>query len=311
VDAGLTDVAIHVDLTQERKGYGTEESLNAIRQEYIERVRGLGLHVIFNTTVFDGNFGEIPALLRFFSKNADVVGLVSFQIQAATGRGVLTERTGAITLPNVRRRIEEACGTVLGWDNIRVGHPDCNSVSYVLLAKDRFLDLNADPALLAAIIRETTDIRYSRMNAFRTGLRVLFWALSRPAFLFLILRRLALFTGRHARALWAGRREIRKLTLIIHNFMDAKDLDPERVAACSFMVATDRGFVSMCAHNAAREAFIRKPLEMKTEEGVKIWNPLTGQILPVLTREAPAERAPLAALPKSPVASLPVFAGGK
>jgi hypothetical protein len=102
-------------------------------------------------------------------------------------------------------------------------------VSYVLLAKDRFFDLNADPALLAAII----------------------------------------------------------------------------------LVATDRGFVSMCAHNAAREAFIRKPLEMKTEEGVKIWNPLTGQILPVLTRETPAERAPLAALPESPVASLPVFAGGK
>ena len=92
VEAGLTDVAIHVDLTQERKGYATEESLNAIRQEYIERVRGLGLHVIFNTTVFDGNFAEIPALLRFFSRNADVVGLVSFQIQAATGRGVLTEK---------------------------------------------------------------------------------------------------------------------------------------------------------------------------------------------------------------------------
>jgi hypothetical protein len=211
----------------------------------------------------------------------------------------------------VRRRIEEACDTVLGWDNLRVGHPDCNSVSYVLLAKDRFLDLNADPTLLAAIIRETTDIRYSRINAFRTGARVLFWALSRPAFLFLILRRLVAFTGRHARALWTGRKEIRKLTLIIHNFMDAKDLDPERVAACSFMVATDHGFVSMCAHNAAREAFIRKPLEVKTEEGVKVWNPLTGQILPVLPREAPAARAPLAALPESSIPSLPVFAGGK
>ena len=288
VDAGLTDVAIHVDLTQERKGYATEESLNAIRQEYIERVRGLGLHVIFNTTVFDGNFAEIPALLRFFSKNADVVGLVSFQIQAATGRGVLTERTNAITLPNVRRRIEEACGTKLGWDNIRVGHPDCNSVSYVLLAKDRFLDLNADPELLAAIIRETTDIRYSRINAFATAARVVLWALSRPAFLFLILRRLVAFAARHARALWTGRGEIRKLTLIIHNFMDAADLDPERVAACSFMVATDRGFVSMCAHNAAREAFIRKPLAIATEEGMKVWDPLTGRILPALAREAPA-----------------------
>lgn len=278
-EAGLTDVAIHVDLTQERKGYSTEESLNAIRREYIERVRGVGLHVIFNTTVFDGNFAEIPALIRFFSKNADVVGLVSFQIQAATGRGVLTEKTSDITLPSVRRRIEEACGTALGWDNIRVGHPDCNSVSYVLLAKERFLDLNADPELFAAIIRETTDIRYGRVNAFATASRVVLWSLSRPAFLFLIVRRIAAFSLRHAKALWEGRREIRKLTLIVHNFMDAKELDPERIAACSFMVATDRGFVSMCAHNAARETFIRRPLAVPTEEGIRVWDPLTGQLL--------------------------------
>ena len=310
-EAGLTDVAIHVDLTQERKGYGTEESLNAIRMEYIERVRGLGLHVIFNTTVFDGNFAEIPALIRFFSRHADVVGLVSFQIQAATGRGVLTEKTSDITLPNVRRRIEEACGTPLGWDNIRVGHPDCNSVSYVLLAKDRFLDLNADPELFAAIIRETTDLRYSRLNAFATSARVFAWALSRPAFVLLILRRLAAFAVRHAKALWTGRGEIRKLTLVVHNFMDASELDPERVAACSFMVATDRGFVSMCAHNAAREAFIRKPLAITTAEGTKVWDPLTGKILPTLAREVPAARILPPALSEIPVPRLPVFAGGK
>jgi len=310
-EAGLTDVAIHVDLTQERKGYGTEESLNAIRIEYIERVRGLGLHVIFNTTVFDGNFAEIPALIRFFSRHADVVGLVSFQIQAATGRGVLTEKTSDITLPNVRRRIEEACGTPLGWDNIRVGHPDCNSVSYVLLAKDRFLDLNADPELFAAIIRETTDLRYSRLNAFATSARVFAWALSRPAFALLILRRLAAFAVRHAKALWTGRGEIRKLTLVVHNFMDASELDPERVAACSFMVATDRGFVSMCAHNAAREAFIRKPLAITTAEGTKVWDPLTGKILPTLAREVPAARILPSALSEIPVPRLPVFAGGK
>jgi uncharacterized radical SAM superfamily Fe-S cluster-containing enzyme len=310
-EAGLTDVAIHVDLTQERKGYATEESLNAIRLEYIERVRGLGLHVIFNTTVFDGNLAELPALIRFFSKHADVVGLVSFQIQAATGRGALTERSKAITLPNVRRCIEEACGTPLGWDNIRVGHPDCNSVSYVLLAKDRFLDLNADPEIFAAIIRETTDLKYSRLNAFVTSARVFAWALSKPAFILLILRRLVAFAARHAKALWTGRGEIRKLTLIIHNFMDAAELDPERVAACSFMVATDRGFVSMCAHNAAREAFIRKPLAIATAEGTKVWDPLTGQILPALARAVPLARVLPSALSEIPAPSLPVFAGGK
>lgn len=42
-DAGLVDVAFHVDLTKERKGYASERELNAIRREYIERARGLTL----------------------------------------------------------------------------------------------------------------------------------------------------------------------------------------------------------------------------------------------------------------------------
>ena len=44
---GLNDVAFHVDTTQERKGFPDEASLNAIREEYIERAKGLGLMIIF------------------------------------------------------------------------------------------------------------------------------------------------------------------------------------------------------------------------------------------------------------------------
>ena len=35
--AGLTDVAFHVDTTQQRAGYRTESDLNVLRREYIER----------------------------------------------------------------------------------------------------------------------------------------------------------------------------------------------------------------------------------------------------------------------------------
>jgi 7,8-dihydro-6-hydroxymethylpterin dimethyltransferase len=42
VGAGLVDVAFHVDLTQNRRGYETEIALNAVRQEYVERARGAG-----------------------------------------------------------------------------------------------------------------------------------------------------------------------------------------------------------------------------------------------------------------------------
>src|SRR6266478_6004349 len=69
VEAGLVDVAFHVDMTQNRKGYESEVALNAIRQEYIERARGLPLSVMFNATIFDRNFEEIPAIVRLFVRN--------------------------------------------------------------------------------------------------------------------------------------------------------------------------------------------------------------------------------------------------
>ncbi|HEV8268470.1 MAG TPA: hypothetical protein VGR00_09565, partial [Thermoanaerobaculia bacterium] len=159
--------------------------------------------------------------------------------------------------------------------------------------------------------------RYSRIDAFDTALRVFFWSLARPRLIFLFLSHLAAFTARNARTLWRGRREIRKLSIIIHNFMDAQALDPERVAACSFMVATDSGFVSMCAHNAERESFIRRPLEL----GAKVWDPLTGQVVDAVDREvAPSVVLP-SVLSNLPVAAstavspasptLPAYVGGK
>jgi 7,8-dihydro-6-hydroxymethylpterin dimethyltransferase len=41
--AGLTDVAFHVDMTQQRAGFTSEAALNTLRSDYIERARGLGL----------------------------------------------------------------------------------------------------------------------------------------------------------------------------------------------------------------------------------------------------------------------------
>ena len=81
-EVGLRDVAFHVDTTQRRKIDGvevsTEAELDGIRREYLERTRGLGLMVIFNTTVHIGNFAEVPSLVEFFRKRADQIGPVSY-----------------------------------------------------------------------------------------------------------------------------------------------------------------------------------------------------------------------------------------
>ena len=59
--AGMTDVAFHVDTTQQREGYRTESDLHALRREYIARARGTGLNVLFNTTLHSGNWDDLLA----------------------------------------------------------------------------------------------------------------------------------------------------------------------------------------------------------------------------------------------------------
>ena len=128
VAAGLVDVAFHVDMTQQRSGYGDELALNALRQEYIERTRGLGLPVMFNTTVTNGNFEQIPEIVAFFVRNSDAVRLASFQLQAETGRGFLGGRDARITITSVRRQIELGAGTSLLFDTAQPGHAHLQSV---------------------------------------------------------------------------------------------------------------------------------------------------------------------------------------
>ena len=280
--AGLNDVAFHVDLTQERKGYATEKDLDAVRLEYIERARGIPIAVIFNTTVCRDNFDEIPDMVRFFWRHADVVGMASFQLQADTGRGVLRERDRIISLETVRRQIAAGAGTPISWDTVLIGHPDCHRIGITLAANGNLYDLNDDPAFFSRFLTDFQHVMLDRRHPTRAAWALAKEALRRPAWL-------ARTAGFFLPKLWRMRRDIlasrgrvHKLSFFVQNFMDASALDPERIHACSFMVMTAAGPVSMCAHNARREEFILKPLTIATREGTAIWNPLSGTSLPVV-----------------------------
>ena len=72
-----------------------------------------------------------------------------------------------------------------------------------------------------------------------------------------------------------GRGKIHKLSFFVQNFMDAKALDQERIDACSFMVMTAEGPVSMCKHNAHRDDYILQPLKFVNAKGdVEQYDPL-------------------------------------
>ncbi len=302
-EAGLTDVAFHVDMTQQRAGYASELELNALRVEYIERARGLPLSVFFNTTVHRDNFDEVPMLAAFFVAHADVVRFASFQLQAETGRGVLGARVEQIGNDSLARRWQQGVGLPdLKFNMLAAGHHECNRSAVLLVANGRAYDAFADSAFIQRFMRETADLRIDRGTPWK-GLRsLLAAAVVRPALVWAGVgwalaqawrMRTDLLAG-----LLAGRGRVHKLTLFSHNFMDACNLDAERLDACVFMAITQDGPLSMCAYNARRDDFLLRPLQ--TERGV--WEPLRHGV-----RQAPGPAARQAS-PASAREGLPTVA---
>lgn len=269
-EAGLVDVAFHVDTTQRRRGYATEADYDALREEYIERARGLPLSVLFNTTVHAGNFIDIPAIVRCFVRHSDVVRLASFQLQADTGRGVVRGRAAAITQASVGQQIQVGAGAEIRFDTPGVGHHACNQYAMTLVVNGCVHDVFDDPRVITRLLQATQDLQFDRTDRRRAIGALGDWLLRNPVE---VLRN----AGWAAAKLWAMRADLAasggradKLSFFIHNFMGADQLDAERIGACVFSVATAGGPISMCLHNAKRDSFILQQLPI---DGAA-WSPL-------------------------------------
>lgn len=267
---GLVDVAFHVDTSQERAGYQSEADLNALRLAYIERARGLPISVFFNTTVHAGNFQEVPMLAAFFVANADVIRFASFQLQADTGRGVLRGREDAIGNHSVTSRLQQGAGVAFRLNVVGAGHADCNRLAVLLVANGRAYDAFDDAGFVQRFMRETAHLRIDRGTRWRSLRSLLLAIAARPGLSIASLRWALGLAWRMRADLWAARGRVSKLTLFTHNFMDAKQLESERIEACVFMAMTQDGPLSMCAYNAQRDHFLLQPL--KTTQG--LWQPL-------------------------------------
>jgi hypothetical protein len=292
--AGLEAVAFHVDTTQQRKGYQSESDLNVLRDDYIARAYGLPLAVYFNTTVHDGNFGELPALVRFFVARAGALGLASFQLQAETGRGVLGRRAARITPESVAAQIRAGAGAPLAFDVFQLGHVRCNRLALGLVANGRMHDLLDEPDFMRWALAETAQLRFERARPGATLRALAAWALRRPRSLARCLAWIARKAWRMKGDVFAARGRIHKLSFFIHNFMDACHLEQERLDACVFTVAGAEAQISMCAHNARRDEHLLRPVAVRAG----YWDPASGrthalpQVQPIrLTRKTARGRA--------------------
>jgi 7,8-dihydro-6-hydroxymethylpterin dimethyltransferase len=280
--AGLVDVAFHVDMTQGRRGYACEAELNALRRDYMERARGLGLAVIFNTTVFAGNLAEIPVIAAFLATHSDLVSFASFQLQADTGRGTERGRPVGLTLDSVARAICRGIGAELSFGFPGSGHARCNRYAMALVCNGRAYDFYDDArdhrAFLTRMLQATADVGFDRQDRGKALATLAGWALRHPRFFAPGLGWLARKAWRMRRDLLASCGRVTKISFFIHNFMGACEIERERIAACAFMVATADGPLSMCLHNARRDEFVLKPIRAAGSDSARYWNPVTGQI---------------------------------
>ncbi len=275
--AGLDDVAFHVDLTQERRGYTTETSLNSVRLGYIERATGFGLRILFNTTVFDGNSNELGALAMFFRDHADDITLASFQLQADTGRGVLRQRQDALTVDSLMSALETGMGASLDFDTAAVGHAQCTRYCSVLVAGDRAVSALGNRALFEDVLAALADAEQrsdAYLDIWKTSSQV---ARRRPFLAFRVLRHGLGLIWRLRGGLWSSKGKVHRMAVMIHSFMDAEQLERDRCETCIFMVATNDGPLSMCVHNARRDHHIFAPVKTAAMNGNSWWDATTGK----------------------------------
>lgn len=272
---GLNDVAFHVDLTQQRKGFASERALNTLRLRYLEMARGLPLSVIFNTTVYADNLHELPELVNFFIAHNDVVRFASFQLAADTGRGTVAGRDPVlITQASVRAAIERGAGIGLNFDALQGGHRSCNKYAVLLSVGEQRFDALANAQLAARVMRETAAVVIERDQGLRGAAALAKAVLARPTLWRDVLKEAASLAWQSRRQWWRGGLRVppvRKISFFMHNFMDACSLDDERLDACIFMAATVDGPLSMCAYNAQRDNFLLKPIRLADGQ---TWQPL-------------------------------------
>ena len=272
--AGLNDVAFHVDTTQNLKNATDEKSLNKYREKYLNNIKGLGISVMFNTTVHQGNFHEIPDLVKFFTSHADSIRTVSFQSQADTGRGIADKRDEIITQETVWKKIEEGLGTQLNHEAVRTGHKKCNRYGMTIVTNNKAYDLFSDSDLIGDLQARTTHITFDRKHKLKTAAKILHWNLINPNYSFAVIAYLLRLFKRIKTDLIHGKGKVNTLSFFSHSFMDACDLDQERIDACVFKTMTKDGPVSMCNHNAKRDDYILQSIPVMKEQKVEFWHPL-------------------------------------
>jgi len=168
----------------------------------------------------------------------------------------------------VRQQIEMGSSQNLPWEAVQVGHTECHNYLPTIVVNDTVYPLALDKEFFAEFVRDFQNVSWDRQKSPWYVARSFLGSLARQPKWW---PKLAVYGVRllkpMLRDLLIARGKVEKLTFFVQNFMDAQELQQDRIDACSFMVMTDEGPVSMCQHNAKRDDYILRPLDIQRADG--------------------------------------------
>lgn len=288
LEGGLRKLAVHIDITQAgRPGFPIRElcseiDLHPLRAAFVKLIldcqqrTGKRLQAAHTVTVTERNLESVAEIVRWLCadrRRLRAFSMISFQTEADVGRTRFSQ--SPVTPEATWEQVQEGVGMPLTRDALWVGHPECSSMTTVLIDPERgplaevFAGDAASRRFVGAVLRVFGGVGSRGVSDLEANVQRLALALRHPTIAFEALRYLGALLRRSRGGFGVLRRlmtgKVGSLNIVLHNFMNEDQVqsdDPlvaKRLAACSFQGAVLRDgawtAVPMCAMNASeREA---------------------------------------------------------
>ena len=260
----LRKISIHIDITQAgRHGYPQdgltrEADLHPLRDAFrdllldVSRQTGKRIVGAQTVTVTERNIGSIADIFGWLTADRDnsrIFRTISFQTEAATGRTIPSENP--VDDKRVWQEICRGAGTALSRDTLYFGHPDCSSLSILLVesGRKRFIDMmpatNYSRSFWTYVVANFGGVGGHGTNGLDSWIRKLSLVLHHPLCLWMAAQYIARLVW-DTRDTWnlllsALKGDVGGIKIVMHNFMDDAVLNEprtrvvqERLDACSF-----------------------------------------------------------------------------
>ena len=283
LEGGLRKISFHIDMTQAgRAGYPIkqlqrENDLNPLRDMFAELVlstrkqtgkRLVGAQTI---TVTEKNIESIADILVWqmsTRKNLSAFSTISFQPEADVGRTRYSDQP--VTPENVWEKVREATGKNLVRDALQFGHPDCSSISMLIVDtnNNRIIDIMQPSESMSrfweCLLKNFGGIGGRGKNSVMALINKIVVFLKTPSIVIHFFNYAGSILKQESNRLSLLKSaiygDVGAFKIVMHNFIDAKELEnPDKITqakldACSFRgaikVKGDWQAVPMCLTNS-------------------------------------------------------------